>query len=367
MLKVKITTLAAILIILLSCSKEPEYEKMNIELLFTIDGGFEAVTVEDYDRKFTVVSDIEVDREGILYLFNPRLGRILKYDRDGNYLEYFGSRGTGKGELLNAIDFAIMEDTVYVKNNANKLIIRYTKEGEYIDYFEDNTGKFGLGENLRAVSDERFAGFVTGGNQTEEGLLLTARLSLLDKKFEEKSVLRQHSSILNPENPEFFEFITKYTYGEGKIFVADNSENEYLINIFNTEGERTGEILKEYNKASYNIFESEKIKNLPISVTKTKDEKDTVRTELVYKKSINALFYDKYGRLIVCPSVKRTEKNQDDFIADIFEDGKFVKRVVIPQLKGEDMLYRTSSDIYFIGDRIYEVINDEMKVNVYGY
>lgn len=367
MLKVKITALAVILIILYSCSMNPDYEKMNLELLFTIDGGFEAVTVEDYDRKFTVVSDIEVDDSGTVYIFNPRLERIIKFDNKGNYISYFGSRGSGKGEFLNAVDFAIMEDTVYVKNTYTDIVIRNTKDGEFIDYFEDKTGKFSLGENLRAVSDDRFASYVSNGEKTDDGIMLTNKLSILDKKFEEIAVLREYSAKLDKKNPGFFEFITKYAYGDGMIFVAENSESEYKINIFDTEGNRTGEIVKEYSQVSYNETELAKIRSLPISVTKTKDERDTISTEPVLKKSVNALFYDKYGRLIVCPSVERNEKNQHDFIADIFENGKFLKRVVIPQLKGEDMLYRIDSEIYFKGGRIFEVLNEELKVNVYGY
>ncbi|MFO7810559.1 MAG: hypothetical protein R6V47_04220 [Candidatus Delongbacteria bacterium] len=367
MIKLKTAAVIIFVIILISCSKKPEYEKMHIELLFTIDGGFKAEKAEDYNRKFTVVSDIEVDSEGILYLFNPRLERIIKFDANGEYIGYFGSRGTGKGEFLNAVDFAIMKDTLYIKNTYTNTVIRYTNDGKFIDYFEDKTGKFSLGENLRAVSDDRFVSYVSNGEKTDEGILVTNNLSILNKKLEETALLREYSAKLDKDNPVFFEFMTKYAYGEGKIFVAENSENEYKINIFDTDGNRTGEIVKEYSPASYNEAELSKIKSLPISVTKTKDERDTVSTKPVYKKSINALFFDKYNRLIVCPSVKRTEKDQHDFIADIFEDGKFVKRVVIPQLKGEDMLYRTDSEIYFKGDRIYEVLHEELKINVYGF
>ena len=127
------------------------------------------------------------------------------------------------------------------------------------------------------------------------------------------------------------------------------------------------EISKNHSKVEYNSYEKGLINSMPLKATRNKDEYDTLQTKQAYKKSINKLFYDKYGRLLVCPSIKRNKNNQNDFIADVFENDKYVKTIMIPQLKGEDFLHRFDSEIYFIGDRIYEVLHKEMKINVYEY
>jgi hypothetical protein len=357
---------AAVAVMIISGCSKP-VEKMNIELLFTIDGSFEPKTVAEYDKKFTVVSDIEVDKDGNIYVFNPRLERILKFDRNGEFVKYFGSRGTGKGDFMNAIDFTILNDTVYVKNTFTSIIIRNTLDGEYIDYFPYADGKLQMGEAMRAVSDSSMVGYLSSGEVNGEEVTHSNRLVILNKKHEEKAVLREFSAKLDRNDPQFFEFITKYAHGNGKIFVAENEDNSYGISIFDLDGNRVGEIRKDYEKISYNDLELEKIGSMPIAVRKTKDELENLKVRPMYKKSINAIFFDKSGRLIVCPSVERTAKNQNDFVADIFENDKFKKRVVIPQLKGEDFLYRVDTQIFFIGERIYEVLNNEMKINVYGY
>jgi hypothetical protein len=358
-----LTILAALMLI--SCSKP--VEKMDIRLLFTIDGNIEPKTVQEYEKKFTVISDIEVDREGIIYLFNPRLERIMKFTPEGEYLRYFGARGTGKGEFMNAMDFTILDDTVYVKNTYTNIIIRNSLEGEYIDYFEDKTGRFGFGEVLKAISSDRMIGYIGTSDRKDDKKFVTNRLSILDKKLNEIKSLREYSSEIDRNNSKFFEYITKYAFGSGKIYVAENEDEGYNINIYDYEGEKLGAITRKYGKVRYNRDELKTISQMPVAVRKTKDELDTLQSKPVYKKSINDLFLDKNGRLFVCPSVERNEKNKNDFIADIFENGSFVKRVVIPQLKGEDFLYRNESKIYFIGDRIFEILHKEMKINVYEY
>jgi hypothetical protein len=359
-------TAMIMIIMLASCSKPAE--KMDIELLFTIDGGFETQKVEDYDRKFTVISDIEVDSKGNIYLFNPRLERILKFTPDGEFVKYFGSRGTWKGEFMNADDFYMISDTLYIRNNFTPLIIRYTTDGEYIDDFQyKSEAKIRFSEVMKAVTNDRITGYIGTTTQNGDTIRISNKLVIFNKKIEELSVLREYSADLDRNNPEFFEFATKYAHGDGNIYVARNDEEVYAVDIFDTEGVKKGTIEKKYSKVKYNAAELQKLSTLPISVKKYKEEADTLKAGFVYKKSINDLFFDKYGRLLVCPSVKRDEKNQNDFIADVFDGGKFVKRVHIPQLKGEDFIHRFDSEVFFIGDRIYEVLHKDLKVNVYSY
>jgi len=360
----KIVLLVSALVAVMSCSKT---EKTDIKLLFTIDGNFEPETVAEYDRKFTVISDIEEDKDGNIYLFNPRMERILKLDHNGQYIKYFGSRGTWKGEMMNAVDFTIMNDTVYVRNNFTPLIIRYTLDGEYIDDFQYEDGKLHFGEVIKAVSEDKFVGYLSEAAKEGEDIIHTNRLAIIDKKFKKTAVLREYKAKFDKSNPQFFEFITRYAFGNGKIYVAENETDKYRISVYDLEGNKMKEISKNYSKVEYNSYEKGLINSMPLKATRNKDEYDTLQTKQSYKKSINKLFYDKYGRLLVCPSIKRTGKNQNDFIADVFENDKYVKTIMIPQLKGEDFLHRFDSEIYFIGNRIYEVLHKEMKVNVYEY
>jgi hypothetical protein len=362
--KTLIIVLFTSLLILASCSKT---ETADIKLLFTIDGSFEPQTVAEYDRKFTVISDIEVDKDGNIFLFNPRLERILKFTKDGEFIKYFGARGSYKGEMMNALDFTILNDTIYIKNNYFPLIIRYSLEGNFIDDFKYEQEKFQSGEVIRSVSNDKIVGYISSTEHQENEIVLKNKLALMDKKFEKLAVLREYSAKFDRNDPKFFELITKYAVGEGKIYVAENEDDQYRISIYDYEGNKSGEIKKDYKKTEYNTSEMEVIRAMPLSMKVDKDERDTLETRTQYKRSINAVYFDKYKRLLVCPSIKRNENNQNDFIADVFEGEKYTKTIKIPQLKGEDFLYRFESEIFFIGDRIYEVLHKEMKVNVYAY
>lgn len=359
----KIVLLVSVIIAVMSCSKA---EKMDIKPVFTIDGSFEANAVEDYDRKFTVVSDIEVDKDGNIYLFNPRMERILKYDRDGKFVKYFGGRGTWKGEFTNAMDFILQRDTLFIKNTLTNLMIKYTLDGQYAGDFTYKDGKLQIGEVLRAVTNDKSVGYISSSTKENDDIIFTNKLVLMNSRFEQTAKLREFAVKFDRNDPKYFEMITKYAVGGDKIYVAENEDDQYRISIYDHEGKKSGEIKRDYEKIVYNNTELEKIKSLPLAA-KIQKERDSLETKTSYKRSINSLFYDKHGRLLVCPSIKRTEKNQNDFIADVFENDKYVKTIMIPQLKGEDFLHRFDSEIYFIGNRIFEVLHKEMKVNVYEY
>lgn len=364
MKKIIIAALFLVSVTFMSCSK---IETTDVKLLFTINGNIDPQTVADYDRKFTVVSDIEVDKDGNIYIFNPRLERILKFKNDGQFIKYFGARGAYKGEMMNAMDFAILNDTIYIKNNYFPLIIRYSLEGNFIDDFSYVPEKFQAGEVIRSVSNDKIVGYISSTEYQENEIVLKNKLALMNNKFAELAVLREYSAKFDRNDPKFFELITKYAAGPGKIYVAENEEDQYRLSIYDLEGNKSGEIKKDYKKTEYNKSEMEVIRSMPLSMKVDKDERDTLKTRTQYKKSINAVYFDKYKRLLVCPSIERNEKNQNDFIADVFENDKYVKTIFIPQLKGEDFLHRFDSELFFIGDRIYEVLNKEMKVNVYEY
>ena len=131
--------------------------------------------------------------------------------------------------------------------------------------------------------------------------MLGSRLLLMDNKFKQKSILRKFLNKFDPENIRFFETLTKYTYGENKIFVAENEDSQYKISIYDLDGKVTGVIKKSYATLEYNPEEMDIMnKKLNLSWNGKK-----IVQKKAYKKSINALYYDKYGRLLVCSSQAR--------------------------------------------------------------
>jgi len=123
-------------------------------------------------------------------------------------------------------------------------------------------------------------------------------------------------------------------------------------------------INKNYIKVSYNEKEQsiiEKINLVGVGGEKLKQKQS-------YKKSVNNMFYDKYGCLLVCPSIERNDSNDDQFIADVFQEGVFLNRIVIKELVQQDFNVPLNGIItYFFKDRIYKLNQSESSLAVYNY
>jgi len=86
------------------------------------------------------------------------------------------------------------------------------------------------------------------------------------------------------------------------------------------------------------------------------------------KKSINAIYYDKYGRLLVCSSMSRKKENLEQFYADVFKDGIFLNRVEFKELVKQDFVAQMNDiETYFLIDRIYVLNLAAGAVTVYDY
>ncbi len=79
--------------------EEPLYGEIEFELELDLSIGGEEF---DENYNFMRVSDVEVDDEGNIYVFDSRQYRIQKYDRDGKYLQTIGRQGEGPGEFQRA-------------------------------------------------------------------------------------------------------------------------------------------------------------------------------------------------------------------------------------------------------------------------
>lgn len=357
--------LSFLLLYTISCSKKnPNYkpDTLALDILFSISGD---VDTEDSTRTFSEIEDMDIDSDGNIYLLNSRKGKILKFNDTGDFITSFGSLGKEPGQFL-SLDLVIIEDTVYVKSFPNKKIVKFDDKGNYIETFDyRNEGLFKgvIGEILRSVSDDKIVGYMHNVEDNRKGqLLFRHNLALMNKKFEEIAVLRDYQIEFDPYNIRYFESISKFTSGGGKIYVAENNEDKYAIDVFDLEGKKIHKISHDYSKIEYNHYEQDKIKTMNLRAN------GNLMTEnKSYKKSINDLFYDKYNRLIVCPSIERDSTNQNDFIIDMYKDDSFISRSKIQGLTGEDFVSRFDSKIYFLGDKIYELVNGKSKLNIYTY
>jgi hypothetical protein len=309
--------------------------------------------------------DIDVDKYDNIYILDAATSSIKKYNSSGIFLKSFGKKGEGPGEFDVSIDFMIIDDTLYVQAITRAQMVRFNLEGNFIDRipYVGTPGIF-LEESIKSPASGVVIGYKSNVKEENGGILTGTSLLLMDNRFNEIKTLREFMYKYDPAKTQFFEELTKYSYGDGKIFVAENSESQFKINVYDYNGKLHETINKNYIKVSYNEIELGIIEKINL----VGEGGEKLKQKQSYKKSVNNMFYDKYGCLLVCPSIERNDSNDDQFIADVFQDGVFLNRIVIKELVQQDFNVSLNGIVtYFLKDRIYKLNQPESSLAVYSY
>ena len=86
---------------------------------------------DENENSFSQSSDMEIDSEGNYYIFDNRNQKVFKYDKDGNFLLNFCSKGQGPAEIDGAQDIAIVGDSIFISSPAQAKIAIFDKKGNF--------------------------------------------------------------------------------------------------------------------------------------------------------------------------------------------------------------------------------------------
>ena len=116
--------------------EEPLYGEIEFELELDLSIGGEEF---DDNYNFIRISDVEVDEEGNIYVFDYRQYRIQKYDKDGKYLQTIGRQGEGPGEFQRASQMTLSPGGKLYVDESRKILI-FNQDNIYersinIDFF----------------------------------------------------------------------------------------------------------------------------------------------------------------------------------------------------------------------------------------
>jgi len=91
------------------------------------------VSEGDENLMFYEPMDVEVDREGNIYVLDKGNFRIQKFDKKGKFLLSFGRKGQGPGELLNCFDIELdTKGNVLVFDLDNSRISKFNSNGQLL-------------------------------------------------------------------------------------------------------------------------------------------------------------------------------------------------------------------------------------------
>ena len=329
--------------------------KITPKKLFTISGD-ETDSISGKTH-FKYPTHIDVDDDGNIYILDNKSASIIKYDSSGKFIKKIGSKGQGPGELDNPWLFSIFKGTIYVSEfpKCNHL---FTTDGEFLQtdsiiksVIEDINDSTLLSENLinEAVEDKMF---------------MTHTIGLMKDDFKDFKTLELNKfEDTGPDCNIMFNVIP-YCVGNDKIYIAKRSYDQYEIDEYNSHGVNTLKIRKSYARIPLNDKELESY----VRSRNTFDNAEKANFKQVYKQVIHkcGMHIDKNGNLLVEAPVKRTDKNEYDYIVDVFKDGVFINTIKLDIGKGFDY-YHTEHRHFFKGNRIFYMNREENSVTVYEY
>ncbi|MDA3886530.1 MAG: 6-bladed beta-propeller [Candidatus Delongbacteria bacterium] len=361
------------LIILISCSKNDFkvtlidgvncYENGNIpanrnetidtKLLYEITG--------NANGRFGHPFALAVDNDINLYVLDVEKCLINKFNSKGVFVTSFGGSGTGPGESVFPNNIAIINDTVMVSSMSNRLVNKYSLEGNFLcaSRIEDATPIF-----VKPINNgKNVIGFTENIQKGKNSLKISVNLSIMNSQFATVKTIHEHTVDFDQQKSvNFLDLYAPYAVSDEKIFVSQNKDGIYAIDIYNLDGEKIEKISKNYRS----IRLSQNEKNDFNESLKRVNDSNNPPISATLKKPINSIYYDKYKRLLVVVSVDRKKEISKDCFLDIFKDGKFQNRTKLDIIPGNDFI-DFENQLFFYGERIYYLDMANTSVKVYEY
>ncbi len=78
-------------------------------------------------------SSVDVDKDENVFVSDDFTSEIYKYDKEGSFLGYWGTKGAGDGELNGPSGLAFdKEDNLYVVDGLNNRVQKFTNDGKFL-------------------------------------------------------------------------------------------------------------------------------------------------------------------------------------------------------------------------------------------
>jgi len=304
--------------------RDPLYGEIKFELEEDLSIGKE----DDENFLFYKIADIQVDKDGNIYVVDFGNNRIQQFDFKGNYLQTIGREGEGPGEFVGPLRILFDKKTgnIYIRDGLSSIKI-FDKHGNYLrairlEYtpmdFELNEGGNILGI-LRIIS--RIQSHSVFVKLNSEGNI--------EKKIAKYPLYSSSGKIGNARfgishGHEYNSFMTKI---DDQTFIYGYSK-EYELNVVDKEGNLLYKIKKDEPKRKFPSEEKHRIEReamangFPIQAVKVKYPP--------FIPFIYAIYTDSAERIYIQRNLgKRTGQGPKEF--DIFsKDGYCLYNTTFP-------------------------------------
>ncbi|MDD3045396.1 MAG: 6-bladed beta-propeller [Candidatus Delongbacteria bacterium] len=334
--------------------------KLDLKKVFTINADAQS----DSTARIKSPALIIEDKDQNIYVLDSRASDIKKFNNLGEFQKTIGREGQGPGEFQYPAIMFICNDTLKVYTQSRKLA-KFNLDGEF--YYEKIINSLFFQNGKLSPDGKKSAYYYlrmgVGDNNDE----IRFGLSVLDIiEVKEKSPINSIQFTLAEFMARKFttaDNMVPFCVGGDHVFLADKSDYQYKFIAYDFEGKKKSEIKKAYKKIRYD--ESEKSEYIENAKKKPHTGEIIVPTN---KNSIQEIYSDKYGRVLVIPSVDRNIDKESNYI-DIFKDGIFLNRVeYTPENENANgALWETNGEVHFSGTRMYFVNSEDLSIDVYDY
>jgi len=123
-----------IVLVMSACSGKEEYKPVDIKLEKDLTiGGSE----EDINQDFKFILSANVDEQGNIYILDPNLSVVRKFDKNGQFLWELSQKGQGPGEFMRVVGLAVgQEGKVFIVDQNNRKIMIFSSAGHFVDEFK---------------------------------------------------------------------------------------------------------------------------------------------------------------------------------------------------------------------------------------
>lgn len=315
---------------------------------------------DDEDQFFGVISDIEIDDKGNVYLLDSQLAEVKIYTNDGEFIRSIGREGEGPGEFRRPSSLFFTKDgNVGVIQTIPAKIAILTPEGEPVgDYplpVPEDQG-FQLIRDGRAVGGQLYLLMARTQLAADQGKWSrTDFLTKIDSNGKQLATYASKTVTIDMANAKLEDskwdtIERRWTIdNKGNVYACE-SYDDYVINVWNPDGTMNKVIKREFKHRDRDAGEKEFWnKLLTFSAQQIPGCQIVVNDKC---KDIEAIYLRDDGSIWVI-NADGARENPEGSIAsfDVYNpEGQFVKNVVL-QGQGDPM-----NDLYlFVKNRLYVV------------
>lgn len=328
--------------------KEPLYGEDVLEFSEELSIG---VAEGEEEYMFQMVSDIEADEQGHIYVVERRLALIRVFDEKGEYSRTIGTRGQGPGEMQMPIYVQVIDqDEIAVHDYLGQRLSYFSMDGAFLRQTSTASTRspfipirIGPQGNLATIA--AFGPPPVGGKQLR---YFNANLELISMIAKEERDMRKTFDI---GKPTWFCDVSS----SGRIFWGDSKE--YVINILNNDCTLIRRITKAYELLGITAEDEEYYRERYASALE-RGLKIEFRGHYPAFGDINV---DEEERLFV-RTFKKVEGRDNRYYHDVFDtEGKYVATVPIRANLSREAVWKNN--------RLYTIeMNEEgyQQVKRYG-